>query len=196
VVVSVVDSSVVGIVVDSSVVVSVVASTVEGFVVVSSTALVVASAVVLASTVVVLISDVGRASVVEVSSSTVEDSGSIVYVLEIISARVVDSDVKSKVLKGMKEDSEVSGGGWKEDETFDHLKVLDGIGSVMAFFVVTTPFGCVVTIGGWLFVGRVETPGGTSSEEEGTEMIDSRDGADVNCWTSLVVASLVVTSPS
>ncbi len=64
---------------------------------------------------------------------------------------------------------------------FDHLNVLDGMGCVMGFFVVTTPFDSVVTTGGLLSVGRVETPGGSSSEDEGEEMIGPRDDADVNC---------------
>lgn len=59
--------------------------------------------------------------------------------------------------------------------------MLDGIGCVIGSFVVTTPFGSVDTTGGLLSVGRVETPGGSSSEDEGGEMIGPRDDLDVNC---------------
>lgn len=64
---------------------------------------------------------------------------------------------------------------------FDHLNVLDGIGCVIGFFVVPTPFDSVVTTGGLLSVRSVETPGGSSSEDEGGELIASRDDADENC---------------
>lgn len=40
-----------------------------------------------------------------------EDSGSTISVLEITSIKVLESDVKMKVLKGTKDDFEVSGGG-------------------------------------------------------------------------------------
>jgi hypothetical protein len=64
---------------------------------------------------------------------------------------------------------------------FDHLNVLDGMGCVIGFCVVTTLFDSVVTTRGFLSVSIVETPGGSSSEDEGVEIIGPMDDADVNC---------------
>ena len=160
--------------VDSSVVVFTVVSTVEVSVVVSS-------AVVLASS-------------VKVSSSVVEGSGSTASVLAAVSTKVFESDVKMKVVKGM-EDTKVSGGGW-EDEMFENLNVVDGLGTIMGLSLVLASSGRVVTTGNSVSAERVGTGGGASSEDEGTTMIGPRDDTEDGCWACLVVIVVEVKEPS
>ena len=85
-----------------------------------------------------------------------------------------------KALKGMA-DTKVSSGGW-EDEVFENLNVVDGLGTIMGLSLVSTPSGRVVTTGNSVSAERVGTGGGASSEDEGTTMIDPRDDTEEGCW--------------